>query len=78
MAKKDKKQSTFGLTLRRMFGIKPKQTMSFEEEEALQSPGRVIARNFFHKKTAVFGLVIFLAIFLVLLVLAVLAGEALF
>ena len=68
MAKKDKKQSTFGLTLRRMFGIKPKQTMSFEEEEALQSPGRVIARNFFHKRTAVFGLVVFLAIFLFVMI----------
>ena len=51
---KNKKSSTIGSALRRMFGMQKKQ-LSFQEEEALQSPGRVIARNFFHRPTAVFG-----------------------
>ena len=51
---KNKKSSTIGSALRRMFGLQKKQ-LSFQEEEALQSPGRVVARNFFHRPTAVFG-----------------------
>lgn len=68
MAKKQKKQSTFGNAIRRMFGLKEKKQLSFQEEEALQSPGRVVARNFFHKPTAVFGLVFFLLIFLFVMI----------
>ena len=65
--KQEKKQSTFGTVLRRMFGLQKKER-SFMEEEALQSPGRVAARNFFHKPTAVFGLVVFLIIFVFVMV----------
>lgn len=64
---KNKKKSTLGSAIRRMFGMEKKQ-LSFQEEEALQSPGRVIARNFFHRPTAVVGLVVFLAIFLFVMV----------
>lgn len=68
MAKKQTKHSTFGNAVRRMFGLKEKKQLSFQEEEALQSPGRVVARNFFHKPTAVFGLVFFLLIFVFVMV----------
>ena len=64
---KEKKSSTFGAVLRRMFGIQKKQ-LNFQEEEALQSPTRVIVRNFFHRPTAVFGLVVFILIFLLVMV----------
>jgi len=68
MAKNEKKKSTFGMTIRRMLGIKPKENMSFQEEEALQSPLRVIVRNFINKKTAMFGLIIFFIVFLIVMV----------
>lgn len=42
---KNKKSSTIGSALRRMFGLQKKQ-LSFQEEEALQSPGKVVAKNF--------------------------------
>ncbi len=69
MAKENKKKSTIGLALRRMFGIKPKEARTLEEEEALQSPARVVAQNFFHKKTAMFGVIVFLIIFLAVMIL---------
>ena len=65
--KKVKKQSTIGTAFRRMFGIQKKQ-LSFQEEEALQSPARAAARNFFHKPMAVIGLVLFLLIFLCVMI----------
>ncbi len=65
---KEKKTSTLGDALRRMLGIKPKKQLNFEEEEALQSPTKVIVNNFFHRPTAVFGLVVFVAIFLFVMV----------
>ena len=64
---KNKKSSTIGRALRRMFGLQKKQ-LSFQEEEALQSPGRVVARTFFHRPTAVFGLVVFVLIFLFVMI----------
>ena len=64
---KNKKTSTLGIVLRRMFGIKTKE-VDIMAEEAVQSPGRVAARNFFHKPTAVFGLAVFLAIFVFVMV----------
>ena len=64
---KQKKCSFFGVVLKKMFGIKTNE-LNFMEEEALQSPGRVAARNFFHKPTAVFGLVVFLIIFVFVMV----------
>lgn len=64
---KNKKTSTLGAALARMFGFQKKER-SFLEEEALQSPGRVAARNFFHRPTAVFGLTVFLLIFVLVMV----------
>lgn len=64
---KQKKSSFFGVVLKKMFGIKTNE-LNFMEEEALQSPGRVAVRNFFHKPTAVFGLVVFLIIFVFVMV----------
>lgn len=69
MATKEKKKtSTLGAALRRMLGMKPKAELSFQEEEALQSPIRVIVRNFAHKKTAMFGLIVFVIIFIIMMV----------
>ena len=64
---KEKKTSSFGTVLSRMFGIKKKE-LNFQEEEALQSPGRVTARNFFRRPTAVFGLVVFVVIFALVMI----------
>ena len=64
---KQKKPSTIVTALKRMLGIKTAE-LNFMEEEALQSPGRVAARNFFSKPTATFGLVVFLIIFVFVLV----------
>lgn len=64
---KNKKSSTIGSALRRMFGLQKKQ-LSFQEEEALQSPGKVVAKNFFRRPTAVFGLVVFIVIFLFVMI----------
>ncbi|MDD4080335.1 MAG: ABC transporter permease subunit [Eubacteriales bacterium] len=47
---------------RAFFG--PHRELSFMEEEALQSPLRTMADNFFARKLSVFGLVTFLLIFL--------------
>lgn len=68
MANEKKKKSTMGSALRRMLGLREKKELNFQEEEALQSPGRVVARNFFHRPTAVFGLVGFLLVFLFVMV----------
>ena len=64
---KQKKPSTFVTSIKRMLGIKNAE-LNFMEEEALQSPGRVAARNFFSKPTATFGLVVFAIIFLFVLI----------
>lgn len=64
---KNKKTSTIGAAFARMFGMQKKER-SFMEEEALQSPSRVAARNFFHRPTAVFGLVVFIMIFLLVMI----------
>lgn len=64
---KNKKTSTIGAAFARMFGMQKKER-SFMEEEALQSPTRVAARNFFHRPTAVFGLVVFILIFLLVMI----------
>lgn len=64
---KQKKPSTIVTALKRMLGIKSAE-LNFMEEEALQSPGRVAARNFFSKPTAAFGLVGFAIIFLFVLI----------
>lgn len=64
---KNKKTSTIGAAFARMFGMQKKER-SFMEEEALQSPTRVAARNFFRRPTAVFGLVVFILIFLLVMI----------
>ena len=64
---KQKKPSTIVTAIKKMLGIKTAE-LNFMEEEALQSPGRVAARNFFSKPTATFGLVVFLIIFVFVLV----------
>ena len=63
---KQKKPSTIGTAIKKMLGIKTAE-LNFMEEEALQSPGRVAARNFFSKPTATFGLIVFLLIFVFVL-----------
>lgn len=67
MANEKKKTSTMGNVFRRMFGLQKKE-LNFQEEEALQSPGKVIAKNFFRRPTAVFGLVGFLLVFVFVMV----------
>ena len=64
---KEKKISTIGAALRQMFGIQKKE-LNFQEEEALQSPTRVTIRNFFSRPTAVFGVVVFVLIFILVMV----------
>ena len=60
MADNKKKKSSI---LRRMFGNRNKVT-DFMHEEQLQSPGRVVLRNFMHNKLGMLGLIVFLCIFL--------------
>ena len=55
-----KKKSTF---FARLFGNRNK-TLSFMEEEQLQSPGRMIVRNFLNNKLGMTGLIVFLLIFI--------------
>mgnify|MGYP004559621565 CR=1 FL=1 len=61
--KKKSKSSLFG----RLFGNRNK-TMSFMEEEQLQSPGRLIMKNFLHNRLGMTGLIIFLLIFLFVMI----------
>ena len=53
--------------LSRLFGNRNKER-SFLEEEQLQSPGRLVLRNFLHNKLGMTGLILFLAIFLFVLI----------
>ncbi|MBP3319523.1 MAG: hypothetical protein J6K94_05885, partial [Ruminiclostridium sp.] len=43
-------------------------TRSFLEEEQVQSPGRLVLRNFLHNPLGMIGLVVFLAIFLFVMI----------
>lgn len=61
--KKKSKTSLFG----RLFGNRNK-TMSFMEEEQLQSPGRLIMKNFLHNRLGMTGLIVFLLIFLFVMI----------
>lgn len=63
--KKEKKNRSSLFT--RLFGNRNK-TMSFMEEEQLQSPGRTIVRNFLNNKLGMAGLIIFLIIFLFVMI----------
>lgn len=64
----ENKKKGFFLTrwLKRWFG--PRKELSALEEEQLQSPIRNIIRNFMSRKLAMFGLIGFLAVFLVVLI----------
>lgn len=57
---KNKKRTSF---FRRMFGNRNK-TLSFMEEEQLQSPGRMIVKNFVSNPLGMTGLIVFLCIFI--------------
>lgn len=63
--KKEKKNRSSLFT--RLFGNRNK-TMSFMEEEQLQSPGRTIVRNFLNNKLGMTGLIIFFIIFLFVMI----------
>ncbi len=63
MSKENKKPSLFA----RLFGNRNKQ-LSFMEEEQLQSPTRVIVRNFMSNKLGMTGLIVFLLIFLFVMI----------
>ena len=62
MAKK--KKSTL---LARLFGNRNKVT-DFMTEEQLQSPGRLILKNFLHNRLGMTGLIVFLLIFLLVMI----------
>jgi len=64
MAKNEKKKSS---VLTRLFGNRNKVT-NFMEEEQLQSPGRVVFKNFVHNKLGMLGLIIFFCIFLFVMI----------
>ena len=63
MNKENKKPSLFA----RLFGNRNKQ-LSFMEEEQLQSPTRMIVRNFTSNKLGMTGLIVFLCIFLFVMI----------
>ncbi len=63
MSNKDKKPSLFS----RLFGNRNKQ-LSFMEEEQLQSPTRMVIRNFMNNKLGMIGLIVFLCIFLFVMI----------
>lgn len=63
----DKRRSTLGRWFRRTFFGK-KEELSVLEEEALQSPFKTVARNFFANRLARMGLFVFLAIFIFVMV----------
>ena len=60
---KKKKTTLF----QRLFGNRNKVT-DFMTEEQLQSPGRLILKNFLHNRLGMTGLIVFLLIFLLVMV----------
>lgn len=69
MAKKTNKKNEFFLArwFKRCF-MGDRKELSLEEEEQIQTPMRAMVRNFVHKKSAMFGLIVFLMIFVFVLV----------
>lgn len=59
-----KKKSTL---FTRLFGNRNKVT-DFMTEEQLQSPGRLILKNFLHNRLGMIGLIVFLLIFLLVMI----------
>lgn len=72
MANDKKKRAPKATVFQRLFGDRSK-TMSFAEEEQLQSPGRVVFNNFVHNRLGMIGLFVFLCILLFVLI-----GPAIF
>lgn len=66
MKNKDKTKHSCTL-LQRLFGNRNKVT-DFMKEEQLQSPGRLMVKNFTHNKLGMTGLIIFLIIFLFVMI----------
>ena len=62
MSKNEKRKSSLLLTIRRLFGIREKETDLLKEEQ-MQSPFRTMVRNFVTNKVAMFGMIVFLLIF---------------
>jgi len=62
--KKNNNGSSFKEMLRRMFGLGPKHELSILEEEQMQSPMRTVLKNFFAKRLAIVGMVVFAIILL--------------
>ena len=60
----EKKKSTL---FTRLFGNRNKVT-DFMTEEQLQSPGRLILKNFLHNRLGMIGLIVFLLIFLLVMI----------
>ncbi|MDO4566944.1 MAG: ABC transporter permease subunit [Oscillospiraceae bacterium] len=61
------KKRTRSTLLQRLFGNRNK-TLSFMEEEQLQSPGRVVFKKFVSNKLGMIGLIVFLCIFLFVMI----------
>ena len=61
----DKKKKSTLFT--RLFGNRNKVT-DFMTEEQLQSPGRLILKNFLHNRLGMIGLIVFLLIFLLVMI----------
>ena len=69
MAKSNSKKKEFFLVRwfkRCMLG--DRKELSLEEEEKIQTPMRAMFQNFLHKKSAMFGLIVFLIVFVFVLV----------
>lgn len=67
MKNKEKSKSRLSAWIKRMLGINKKE-LSFAEEEALQSPIRMIGQKFFGNRLSRIGLILFLIIFLVVMI----------
>lgn len=65
--KKTKKQSSFMLMIRKLFGMGSGK-LSLLEEEQMQSPMRTVVRNFMGNKLALGGLIVFILIFLMVVI----------
>ena len=64
--KDNKKKSFFSILMGNLFGVKPE--LSLMEEERVQSPLKTVVGTFKSNKVAMFGLITFLLIFLVVLI----------
>jgi hypothetical protein len=63
---KKKKRSTLARWFRQT--VLKKHDIDYDNPEVIETPLKIVAQNFFAKKTAVFGVVVFLLILLVVLI----------